>query len=148
MKIRNRAMPVLTDGDTPKVSSFPDIVAKPKEPLEPGGPLTTYLDQFPQDTPLSRSERLGRFPMIVKNMGDNLDDINFTVADKLEMVRSSYDHKNPQEQRYRNRVRNRNTAITAACMVCTGSRKLVTECADCTCPLWPFRFGRSPYRGK
>ncbi len=31
---------------------------------------------------------------------------------------------------------------------CTGSSKEVEVCAVKKCPLWPFRFGRNPYREK
>lgn len=75
-------------------------------------------------------------------------DENLTVADRLALLRTPYDKNNPQEARYRNRVRNRGTAITAMCIVCTGGRKAVTECAATQCPLWPFRMGGDPFYKK
>jgi hypothetical protein len=79
--------------------------------------------------------------------GEAMPDAGFTVADRVNLLRTPFDTKNPQEQRYRNRVKNRATAITAMCIVCTGSRKLVTECMATECPLWAFRFGGDPFRG-
>mgnify|MGYP006275069575 CR=1 FL=1 len=71
-----------------------------------------------------------------------------TPSDRVLAMRTPYDANNPQEQRYRNRVRNRGTAITAMCIVCTGSRKAVTECIATTCPLWAFRMGGDPFFGR
>ena len=71
-----------------------------------------------------------------------------TASDRVLAMRTPYDPKNPQEQRYRDRVRNRGTAITAMCITCQGGRKAVTECIDTTCPLWAFRFGSDPFYGK
>lgn len=71
-----------------------------------------------------------------------------TTSDRVLAMRTPYDPKNPQEQRYRNRVRNRGTAITAMCIVCVGGRKAVAECIDTTCPLWAFRLGGDPFYGR
>ena len=71
-----------------------------------------------------------------------------TTADRVIAMRTPNDPNNPQEQRYRNRVRNRGTAITAFCITCQGGRKAVTECIDVTCPLWAFRFGSDPFYAK
>ena len=47
------------------------------------------------------------------------------------------------------RVKNPITAIRAKCIDCTGgSLKTVKECEITDCHLYPYRFGKSPYRGK
>jgi hypothetical protein len=75
-------------------------------------------------------------------------DETMTAHDRVTALRTVYDENNPQELRYRARVRNRATAITAFCITCTGGRKAVTECAATQCPLWAFRFGGDPFYGK
>lgn len=111
-----------------------NIVAKPKQPLPPGKMTEAGI------SPRS----LG---VVAQQCGDVQPDVAFNVADRVKLLRTPYDSKNPQEQRYRNRIKNRATAITAMCIVCTGTRKLVTECAATQCPLWAFRFGGDPFRG-
>lgn len=117
-----------------------NIVAKPKLPMPPAHMTTIYGDNPTQD-------QLLRLGPLAHACGEPVADAGFTVGDRVRLLRTSYDHKNPQEQRYRNRVKNRATAITAMCVVCTGSRKLVTECMATQCPLWAFRFGGDPFRG-
>ena len=40
-------------------------------------------------------------------------------------------------------------AIRIKCLdCCCYDRKEVKLCATVNCPLWPFRFGKNPYRGK
>ncbi len=117
------------------------IVAKPKQPLPP--PRFTVNAAGPISPQSARA--LGNLAMAC---GEDIPDAAFSVADRLALIRTPYDKNNPQEQRYRNRVKNRATAITAFCITCVGSRKLVTECAATECPLWAFRFGSDPFRGK
>lgn len=116
-----------------------NIVAKPKQPMPPEQ-ITTLFGDNP--TPA----QLRQLGPIAQACGDTAADAGFTVGDRVRLLRTSYDHKNPQEQRYRNRVKNRATAITAMCVVCTGSRKLVTECIATQCPLWAYRLGSDPFR--
>lgn len=113
------------------------IVSKPKKPL----PDLNVTAIYPNDRDLLR---LGQ---LAQSCGADKPDAGLNAADRVRLLRTSYDIHNQQEQRYRNRIRNRATAITAMCIVCTGSRKLVTECAATTCPLWAFRFGGDPFRG-
>lgn len=72
-------------------------------------------------------------------------DANLTTADRLKLLRTPFDPDSVTEQRYRNRVRNYGTAITAMCVVCAGKRKGVTECMATDCPLWAYRFGSNPF---
>lgn len=120
--------------------SFPNIEAKPKKKVGDHG----FFQGHERLTgPFAR-----RFGPVAQACGDTPETVPITIADRFKLLRTPYDETTATEQRYRNRVRNRQTAITAMCVVCTGSRKLVTECAAVTCPLWAFRFGRNPYRGK
>jgi len=116
-----------------------NIVAKPKKPL-PAPSVSTIYDNVPGGI-----RRLG---LVAQSLGEPAADAVMNVGDLVKLLRTPYDDKNPQEQRYRNRIRNRGTAITAMCVSCTGSRKAVTECLSTTCPLWAFRFGGDPFRGK
>lgn len=141
MKIKQRVIGEPKAITTPGDGKFPAIEAKPKEPLPPTSAVLRYGDcptaaQLRSLGPLALSE------------GAAAPDENMTVADRLTLLRTPYDPTNAQEARYRNRVRNRATAITAMCVVCMGGRKLVTECADVTCPLWAFRLGSNPFRRK
>lgn len=117
-----------------------NIVAQPKQPMPPEK-ITTMFGDNP--TP----GQLRRVGPIAQACGDAAADDGFSIGDRVKLLRTSYDQNNPQEQRYRNRVKNRATAITAMCVVCTGSRKLVTECMATQCPLWSFRMGGDPFRG-
>lgn len=116
------------------------IVAKPKKPIPDKGLTNMYDNPMP---PVA-ARALGN---LVQSMGDSPDEA-LTIKDRVELMRTPYDPHNSQEARYRGRVRNRGTAITAMCIVCSGGRKAVTECADTTCPLWAFRFGGDPFYGK
>lgn len=115
-----------------------NIVARPKQPMPPAKVTTIY-----ETGPARR--RLGTLSLA---LGNPTADEGFTVGDTVKMLRTATDQHNPQEQRYRDRIKNRATAITALCVSCTGSRKLVTECLSTQCPLWAFRFGTDPFRGK
>lgn len=116
------------------------IEAKPKAPMPEGGLLSTiYTDPQPQQV-----RAVGNLAIDCSD----LPDARFTVEDRVTCMRTPLDHKNAQEIRYRNRVRNRGTAITAMCITCQGGRKAVTECIDTKCPLWAFRFGSDPFYGK
>ena len=117
------------------------IVAKPKTPVPDNSALNAvYGDSAPRSLLL-------RFGQLAAKHGDTPDD-HMTVKDRFTALRTPYDDKNPQEQRYRNRIKGRATAITAFCVICTGGRKGVTECAETQCPLWAFRFGSDPFYGK
>lgn len=135
---KRKTVPEISDIETEPQGL--NIVAKPKQPMPPAQ-ITTLFGDNP--TPA----QLRQLGPIAQACGDTAADAGFTVGDRVRLLRTSYDHKNPQEQRYRNRVKNRATAITAMCVVCTGSRKLVTECIATQCPLWAFRFGGDPFRG-
>jgi hypothetical protein len=135
--VSSESKPIQVVDEMPK---FPFIEAKPKQPVKDTGFF-------------SGSERLAgpfarRFGLVAQASGDSPTDIPLSVADRFKLLRTPYDISTATEQRYRNRVRNRQTAITAFCVTCAGSRKGVTECDAVTCPLWAFRFGRNPYRGK
>ena len=114
------------------------IVAKPKEPM----PTDGVVEYFGDDS--AQRRRIG---LVALACGDQPDE-QFNVTDRVALLRTPYDKKNLQERRYRNRVKNRATAITAMCIVCQGTRKAVTECIDTQCPLWAFRFGGDPFHGK
>lgn len=118
------------------------IVAQPKKPMPEQSKLRDVYGDNPTQ---NQALRLG--PLAI-DCGDSTADQRLTVTDRVALMRTVYDTKNPQEARYRNRVRNRGTAITAMCIVCTGGRKAVTECAATDCPLWGFRFGSDPFYGK
>lgn len=139
MAIKKRSNVKIID-DQPQPTGL-NIVARPKQPLPP--PRLTVIDGKPISPAQSRA--LGNVAM---SCGENVPDDGLTAADRVNLLRTPYDAKNPQELRYRNRVKNRATAITAMCISCTGSRKLVTECLATECPLWAFRFGGDPFRGK
>lgn len=115
-----------------------NIVAKPKKPLPP-------LRLTANNPPPATLRALGNLALAC---GEAFPDASVSVADRVVMLRTPFDEKNSQEARYRNRVKNRATAITAMCIVCIGTRKGVTECLATECPLWAFRFGGDPFRGK
>lgn len=119
-----------------------NIVAKPKTPIPEGGVIRTMYGADPHPTNI---RRLGR---VAIDCGEPTADTALTIEDRVAAMRTPYDAQNLQELRYRGRVRNRGTAITAMCIVCQGGRKAVTECIDTTCPLWAFRFGGDAFYGK
>lgn len=118
------------------------IVAKDKKPL----PNAEVVEAIYGETPSPASLR--RMGLVALAAGDDIPDAQLSVADRVTLLRTPYDAHSSQEARYRNRVRNRGTAITAMCIVCTGSRKQVTECTETGCPLWAFRFGSDPFFGR
>ena len=113
------------------------IVAKQKKPM-PAANITTIYGDDPTPAQL---RKLGNIALSCRDTPGE----DFNVTDRIKMLRTPFDRNNPQELRYRNRVKNRATAITAMCIVCTGSRKAVTECLDTTCPLWAYRMGSDPF---
>lgn len=118
------------------------IESKPKRPLPPGGLILRLCG--PSQQPSAGFKRaIG--PLAI-SCGDDPDG-KLTVTDKVELLRTPYDDKSAQEMRYRNRIRNRGTAITALCITCQGTRKAVTECIHTRCPLWAFRLGSNPFYG-
>ena len=126
----------------PAENKFPEIIAKPKKPVANTGIVVEYVEAKEDDS----RDTLLRLPKVAETFGEDFKELNLTVADRVQLVRTPFDPASGQEQRYRNRIRNRQTAITAMCVQCVGTRKNVTECIDCTCPLWPFRMGGNPYR--
>lgn len=117
------------------------IVAKPKVPLPDKSKIAELFGNEPDPACLRA------FGTLAIDCGEAPDD-RLTATDRVTLMRQPYDETNPQEHRYRGRVRNRGTAITAMCITCQGGRKAVTECIDTTCPLWAFRFGSDPFYGK
>lgn len=119
------------------------IVAKSKKPIPNKSVVRTL---FGTDKPTKGAAlQLG---LLAQQVGAATADEDLTIEDRVALMRTPYDDKNPQERRYRNRVKNRGTAITAMCITCQGGRKAVTECIATTCPLWAFRFGSDPFYGK
>ena len=140
MPIKKRSS-VPTGDEIPTDDGKLHIVAKPKRPMPDGGKLAdTYGDANPTE-----ARRLG---LVAIACSAGTPDEAFTIEDRVRLMRTPYDENNPQEARYRNRVRNRGTAVTAMCITCQGGRKAVTECIDTTCPLWAFRFGSDPFYGR
>jgi len=142
MRIKKRSVSSepTSQASEPDMPKFPNIEAKPKKPVDDSG-------FFSGNDRLNRENAL-RFGLVAQSCGSAPSDIPLSVADRFKLLRTPYDTSTATEQRYRNRVRNRQTAITAFCVTCTGSRKGVTECAAVTCPLWAFRLGSNPYRTK
>jgi hypothetical protein len=117
------------------------IEAKPKAPMPSGGVLSgVYGAAAP-------APAIRRAVLLAASLGHSTARTGYTIEDYVTALRTPYDVNNLQELRYRARVRNRATAITAMCIVCTGTRKGVTECASTKCPLWAFRFGTDPFFG-
>ena len=127
-------------GDTDEAPTKLIIEAKPKTPMPAGGVASTMYEKA---TP-QQLRRIGNVAIDCNELADT----GFTIEDRVTCIRTPFDPSNAQEVRYRNRVRNRGTAITAMCIVCQGGRKAVTECIDTKCPLWAFRFGSDPFFGK
>lgn len=136
MAIKRRSSAPTAEQQAP-VKQKLEIVAKPKRPM-PG------VGRIPLGADAPNVRRIGAVAASICNPTDELTDID----DYVKAMRTPFDPKNPQEVRYRNRVRNRGTAITAMCITCQGGRKAVTECIDTRCPLWAFRFGSDPFFGK
>lgn len=68
------------------------------------------------------------------------------LEDLAYMLRHTVDPNPPAyEIVYRNRIRSRNTAIRAYCVLCAGGPKAARACVDTDCALWPFRFGQNPF---
>jgi hypothetical protein len=124
-----------------EVSTKLVIEAKPKKPVPPEGRIKALAGS---DAPPPTVRAIGSLAALLSDPTDDL----LTIGDRVQAMRTPYDPKNSQEIRYRNRVRNRGTAITAFCITCQGGRKAVTECIDTGCPLWAFRFGSDPFYGK
>jgi hypothetical protein len=117
------------------------IEAGEKKPMPNKGRIAAVIGDNP--TPL-QVRRIGAVAAQVYSTADQ----EFTVDDHVVAMRSPFDPSNNSEVRYRNRVRNRATGITAMCVVCQGGIKAVRECIDTSCPLWAFRLGGDPFYGK
>lgn len=135
--VSSSAAPII---ETENMAKFPFIEAKPKKPVEDTG-----IFEGKDTLPPSYARGFGN---LAESCGDTPTDIPLSVADRFKLLRVANDTSTATEQRYRNRVRNRQTAVTAFCVTCAGTRKAVTECAAITCPLWAFRTGKNPYRTK
>lgn len=119
-----------------------NIVAKPKKPIPDEGVVHGMYGDVP------RAPNLRRLGLIALACDSDTADDGLSVQDRVALMRTPYDANNPQELRYRGRVRNRGTAITAMCITCQGGRKAVTECISTTCPLWAWRFSTDPFYGR
>lgn len=140
MRIKKRVLGAPAAASAP--SAFPVIEAKPKEPL-PAPRFTGMYD----GAPAGSVRRIGLVAMSCRDeTGSSQPDDKYTAGDYVALLRTPYDPKDTTQVRYRNRIRNRATAITACCVDCVGSRKNVTECAAIECPLWAFRLGSNPFR--
>lgn len=147
MPIKKRASAPVIDysevDDRPWFEKAKDQPAKARKPLpEP------YLIPGVRGIPDTTRHEVMTIGAMFSNDEARKEGHELNVADLLHAVRTPY-NDDTQEARYRARIRNRGTAITSFCMDCTGgSRKQVTECSMTDCPLWAFRFGSDPFRGK
>jgi hypothetical protein len=77
-------------------------------------------------------------------------DPRFVPVEALNRMRRA---KQPMDDHttasYRTRIKTRASAIRTFCVDCQGGEvKGVKECEAMNCPLWPFRMGTDPLRGK
>lgn len=76
---------------------------------------------------------------------------NPKVLDKKELkehVHAPDDSDDPLVNKYKERIKNRATAIRAYCVWCQGGMTAeVRRCPSVTCVLHPFRMGKDPLRG-
>lgn len=142
MAIKKRTRIPAAEEAAPKPTKLV-IVAKPKTPLpEEKGYVESIYGENPDPMNVMR---LGQ---VASQLGHADADEYLTITDRVALMRTPYDVRNTQEVRYRGRVKNRGTGITAMCVQCSGGRKAVTECASTECPLWAFRFGTDPFYGR
>jgi hypothetical protein len=139
MPIKKRSNRTVTETDEQPAKLV--IEAAEKKPMPNNGRLAAVLGDSPKP---AQVRRLGAVAAQVHNPPD----LAFTVDDRVMAMRTPYDQKNNSEVRYRNRVRNRATGITAMCVACQGGIKAVRECISTDCPLWAFRLGGDPFYGK
>lgn len=142
MVIKKRTRVPTAEEAAPKPTKLV-IVAKPKTPLPD---KVGYVESLYGDNP--DNQDVMRLGLVATQCGHPDADEYLTINDRVALMRTPYDKRNTQEIRYRGRVKNRGTAITAMCVQCQGGRKAVTECATTECPLWAFRFGTDPFYGK
>jgi hypothetical protein len=119
-----------------------------KKPVLPEGSIVGYTNELGVTTSNEKRSAVLSLPKVAKAVGDSIHKVELSIADRLYVARTNYDTENQQEYRARGRIRNRTSAISAMCICCKGSRKLVVECLAVTCPLWAFRLGKNPFRGK
>jgi len=71
-----------------------------------------------------------------------------------EHIKGSQEYQNLQnldwndanEKKYRQRIKNPQTAIRAMCIICMGGSSYeVSLCGKSNCPLHPFRLGKNPW---
>lgn len=138
MAIKRRKNRNIPDSDEPT-----KLVIEPgeKKPMPGKGRITPVIGENPSP---AQVRYIGSLAAQVHDTADQ----EFTVDDRVIAMRTPFDPKNNSEVRYRNRVRNRATGITAMCVVCQGGIKAVRECIDTSCPLWAFRLGGDPFYGK
>ena len=78
--------------------------------------------------------------------GANPKHVDFTEI--KEHVQSPRGDSDIIEKKYRARIKNRATAIRGYCVECQGGFIAgVKDCVAVTCPLFPFRMGKDPFRG-
>lgn len=132
--VKRKTLPTVADSEPEQKGNwFDNLEAKPKQPLPDTNVLAPGLD--------AKTVRKGGF------LFSGTSELN--VADALQAVRTAQNPNELTEARYRARIKNRGTAITSFCVNCQGgSRKQVAECYSVDCPLWAFRFGTDPLRGK
>ena len=69
------------------------------------------------------------------------------ILDRMRRAKQPMD--DPTTAAYRAKIRTRASAIRTFCVDCQGGEvKGVRECEAMNCPLWPFRMGTDPLRGK
>jgi len=137
-KRSNRPSPSPSDDEEPEKLV---IVAGVKKPLPTDSRISSVMGETPSPSDV---RKVGS---IAASLSDTSSEL-LTTQDYVTAMRTPYDPSNAQEVRYRNRVRNRGTAITALCITCQGGRKAVTECIATECALWAFRFGTDPFYGR
>lgn len=77
---------------------------------------------------------------------DEVNPKQIPLGDLLTLVRKPQNNETVDKV-YRNRIRSRQTAIRAFCVLCIGgSPKAVRMCVKVDCPLWLFRLGSNPFR--
>lgn len=132
--VKRKSLPTVAESEpAPKANWFENLEVKEKKPLPDRYVLAPGMD--------AATVRKGGFLFAATG--------ELTVADQLQAIRTPQNPNEFAETRYRARITNRGTAMTSFCVNCQGgSRKQVAECYSVDCPIWAFRFGTDPLRGK